>query len=74
MNEYQAIQVRNFLEVLFGNKLLNCWIEPSDCRWDNGCTVFFNFNTKEDCYIQTVAEMQFPDFWEKLLTKANEAV
>lgn len=74
MNEYQVVQVRNFLEVLFGNKLLNCWIEPSDSVVSDGWTVFFNFNTKEDCYIQTVAEMQAPDFWEKLLTKANETV
>lgn len=72
MNEHQAMQVRNFLQVLFGEKLLNCWIEPSD--FSHGWAVFFNFNTREDCYIRTVAEMQAPNFWEKLLTKANETV
>ena len=74
MNEHQAMQVQRFLEVLFGKKLLNCWIEPSDAMVKDGWTVFFNFDNKKDYYIQSVAEMQTPEFWEKLLTKANEAV
>ena len=74
MNEHQATQVRNFLQVLFDEKLLNCWIEPSDSVVSDGWTVFFNFDNKKDYYIQSVAEMQTPEFWEKLLTKANEAV
>lgn len=74
MNEHQATQVRNFLQVLLDDKLLNCWIEPSDSVVNDGWTVFFNFDTKEDCYIQSLVQMQFPEFWEKLLTKANETV
>lgn len=74
MNEHQATQVRNFLEVLFGKKLLNCWIEPSNAVVSDGWAVFFNFDNKKDYYIQSVVEMQAPEFWEKLLTKANEAV
>lgn len=75
MNEHQATQVRNFLEVFLGRKLLNCWIEPCDEIVIGGCAVCFNFDTISDySYIQSIAEMQALEFWEKLLTKANEAV
>lgn len=74
MNEHQATQVRNFLEILFGKKLLNCWIEPSDAMIEDGWTVFFNFDNKRDYYIQSIIQMQFPEFWEKLLTVTNETV
>lgn len=74
MNEYEARKVEKFIEILFGDKLLNLWIEPSDSIISDGWVVFFNFDRKKDYYIQSVAEMRAPEFWEKLLTKANEAV
>lgn len=74
MNEDEARQTELFLEVLFGKKLLNCWIEPSDSVVSDGWAVFFNFDNKKDYYIQSIAEMQAPEFWEKLLTVSKNPV
>ena len=74
MNEYQARATREFLEVLLRHNFLNIWIEPSDSIISDGWTVFFNFDNKKDYYIQSVAEMQAPEFWEKLLTTAKGVV
>lgn len=74
MNEHQARTVRDFLETLLRTRLLNCWVEPSDEIVSDGWTVFFNFDNKQDYYIQTVAEMQTPEFWEKLLTVSKNPV
>lgn len=74
MNERQARTVRNFLETLLYARLLNCWVEPSDEIVSDGWVVGVNFNNDEGFYIRSITEMQAPEFWEKLLTKANEAV
>lgn len=71
MNEYQAESVREFLNVILRNKLMNVWIEPSDSVISDGWTVFFNFDNRKDHYIQSIAEMQTIDFWKKLLTNDN---
>lgn len=74
MNERQARTVRNFLETLLYVRLLNCWVEPSDEIVSDGWVVGVNFGTDKDYYIQTVTEMQTPEFWEKLLTMKKDAV
>lgn len=78
MNEQQARTVRNFLEVLLHVKLLNCWVElwvePSDEIVDGGWAVYLNFNSNDECRIRHIAELQATEFWEKLLTMANEPV
>lgn len=74
MNERQARTVRNFLETLLYARLLNCWVEPSDEIVSDGWVVGVNFNNDEGFYIRTIAEMQSPDFWEKLLTVSKNPV
>ena len=74
MNERQARTVRNFLETLLYVRLLNCWVEPSDEIVSDGWVVGVNFNNDEGFYIRTIAEMQAPEFWEKLLTVSKNPV
>ena len=74
MNERQARTVRNFLETLLYARLLNCWVEPSDEIVSDGWVVYLNFNSNDECRIRHIAELQATEFWEKLLTMANEPV